>query len=333
MDVPAARTGVDSGAGVPSPEEASFSSDPLGSAAFGAPNAKGRDLTGPSALSASGVLGGLPKPNPTGFPMLPALGNPLKKVPLLGEADPNENPDDPPGDVFSGVLVTNGFDPPVEIVPKNVLDEPEPEDVIAFDVSLSSVLSASLSLEASLDLPPKRLLPKTEVAEGAELPKNEGVELDDALGFENREEPDVDAPNVNGAGAAELVVEVADEEPKLNEDFGASEAAGSDAAGLGAKLNGLPNEFAPPVSTLGIKPDPDGVLEDVEDDPMGLKPEKPLGGAGIVKEGVAAGSSGSLWLSANFGAEPNDVGGFEGALEEVFGVSALSEPTDTRSDL
>lgn len=262
--------------------------------------------------------------------MLPALGNPLKKLPLLGEADPNENPEEPPGDVFSGVLVTNGFDPPVELVPKNVLDEPE--DEIAFDESLPSVLSASLSLEASLDLPPKRLLPKTEVAEGAELPKKEGVELDDVLGLENREEPEADAPNVKGAGAAELVVEVADEEPKLNEDFGASEAADSDPAGLGAaKLNGLPNVLDPPVSTLGTKPDPDDELDGVEDDTMGLKPEKPLGGAGIVKEGAAAG--GMTELSANFGADPEEMVVLKGALEEVFGVSALSEPTDTRNDL
>lgn len=303
----------------------------MGSAAFGAPNAKGKDFTGPSALSASGVLGGLPKPNPTGFPMLPALGNPLKKVPLLGDADPNENPEEPPGDAFSGVLVTNGFDPPVELVPKNVLDEPEPEDVIAFDESLSSVLSASLSLEASLDLPLKRLLPKTEAAEGTELPKNEGVELDDALGFENKEEPEVDAPNVKGAGAAELVVEVADEEPKLNEDFGASET-GSDAAALGAaKLNGLPNVLEPPLSTLGTKPDPEDELDGVEDDPMGLNPEKPVGGAGIVKEEVAV--RGLAELSVGFGADPKCVVVLEGATEEVFGVSALSEPTDTRNDL
>lgn len=332
-DVPAGKL-AGSGAGVPSPEDPSsaslFSSVLLG-AGFGAPNAKGRDFTGPSALSASGVLGGLPKPKPTGLPMLPALGKPPKKeLPLLGDADPNENAEDAAGEVFSGVLVTNGFDPEV-LEPKNMLPlEEEAEGAGAG--SFSSDLSASLALALAAGW---KLLKRTFSTPDADAGnevwlKNEGVEdVVDVSGFENKEEPDVDVPNENGAGAVELVVEENEDGLNENDDFGGSEAAGSNPAGLEAeKLNGLPSELELPESTLGVNPAPDDELVVAEDDARGLKPEKPLGGAGIVNEGVEAG--GLAEPSAGFGADPRDVDAFAGASEEVFG---FSESTVTRSAL
>ena len=245
--------------------------------AGGAPNENGSALTGPLLLAASSlsvVRGGLPKPNPTGFPMLPAFAvpNPLKTEGLPGEADPNENPLPAFSLSFSGVVVPV----PAEGVaaPKGVdAPDPELERVKGFEGFLSSLSfsfssSASLEESAASGLEPNvEPLPKMEEDE-EEAPK---IEVEDVEGANREvdEDPgalppkmevllDDGAPNEKAdPGAApdpELV------EPKENADFGGSEVAEDSAAGLEVpKENGLPNdELLLLLSILGTKPPPVG---------------------------------------------------------------------------
>lgn len=80
----------------------SESPSPFASVTLGAPNEKPLVVEVGTA-PASGVLGGLPKPNPTGFPMLPLpLGFPNPNV-GLGELEPKANGDDEPDDGLSVV--------------------------------------------------------------------------------------------------------------------------------------------------------------------------------------------------------------------------------------
>ena len=163
------------GAGVPSsdPNEPSFLSSPededeapapnVNAGALGAPKENGRDFTGPLALlsppsppplspSMSGVLGGLPKPNPTGFPMLPALAvpNALKGEGFPGDADPNANGFDEDAEALSLSLSFSGVVVPVPVPPEDVpapkgVDAPEPglENVKGTGAGFLSFLSLS----------------------------------------------------------------------------------------------------------------------------------------------------------------------------------------------
>jgi len=92
---------------------APFSSEASGlDVAFGGtPNENPPDILPDALDSASGVLGGLPNVNPTGFPKLPAFPNPPNADVLPGEADPKVNADE--GD-FSGVLNVGG--PPNKVL-------------------------------------------------------------------------------------------------------------------------------------------------------------------------------------------------------------------------
>ena len=300
-------------AGVPSPdpEEPSFflsSADPdpntdpdevpapnanEDALAGGAPNENGSALTGPLLLAASSlsvVRGGLPKPKPTGFPMLPAFAvpNPLKTEGFPGEADPNENPLPAFSLSFSGVVVPV----PAEGVaaPKGVdAPEPELEKVKGFEGFLSSLpfsFSSSASLEESAAKgfePNVEPLPKME-EEDEEAPKmdvddvegaNKEVEEVDAGGLPPKIEvlDDEGAPNEKEDPAVDAVGPEAEVEPKEKADFGGSEVVEDSAAGLDVpKENGLPSDDPLLLlSILGTKPPPvgrDAVLEAAG----GLKP-------------------------------------------------------------
>lgn len=77
----------------------------------GTPNEKPGCLFANVVVSASGVFGGLPKPKPTGFPILPALPKPPNAFP----GDPEPNVKAPLDTVFSGVLKADG--PPKRSIP------------------------------------------------------------------------------------------------------------------------------------------------------------------------------------------------------------------------
>ena len=314
----------------PSPSFSAFSSVPLpldSAAGLGAPKAKGSDFTGPLPVSASGVLGGLPKPKPTGFPMLPALGKPLKRLAFAGDAEPKEKGLDEAD--FSGVLVANGLEP-VEPEPK----KPPEDEVVVVDAgaSFSSGLSASFSLVVSEGLP--NVLPPKMEEDELEGPKKEvgPDEVDDVGPFPNKEEPDEGAPNEKGDGALEPVVGAVNEPLNEKLDLGASDAGGSEVAGLEPKLNGLARVLELLVSDFGAKPE----LVDDPDDvgaTRGLNPEKLAGGAGMVKLGAEGGLvEASVLLNIESEGALLVDGALEGADADVDLSSRLAS-TETRSAL
>lgn len=237
-------------------------------------------------------LGGLPKPNPTGFPMLPPLGlpkpaNPDEEV-LLLEVVPKLNPllagalSD-----LGGVLVPNALVPP-----KRLLTDEED--------------SLSLSLP-KLKAPPLKaddvfLSEAVDPNEKAEAGFSDLSEVDaDVDGKENGEPEDLDfssdlnvskapgAPEVglNDAvlgvkekgsvdGAEEVEVALGNENPdSLSEEEGGG-AVGNENPDV------LPED--PAVSSLGVNP-PLGVVDMAGAEGGKLKPLKLLGGAGIAGGG------------------------------------------------
>ncbi len=288
------------------------------------PKENGSDFTGPFVLSGSSdvVLGGLPNPNPTGFPMLPAFGAP--KPPLLpakndglpGEAEPKEK-GVPDADLsFSGVVA-----PVLEPVPNGVEEPPEPKSEpagLSLSVSLSFTLSASFAPNAE---PPNDGVDDEPKAE-AEEPKMEDAEVE-LPGLVKSELPEDDdgAPNEKDDVGAD--VPEADAEAKENADLGASDVVDdSDAAGLeGTKLNGLPSGDTPE-SSLGTNPPEAGAGALDDEGAEGLNPAKLVGAGGIVNDGGAEGLGASDVVGVDV--EAGGALAFDGDLSEL---------TETRSVL
>jgi hypothetical protein len=220
---------------------------------FGAPNANPLVVEG-CTDAASGVLGGLPKPKPTGFPRLPLPVLPkLKKDPDLGALEalvPNAN----------GVLV---------------LEEGNAEDEAGLPKMLvAGAVSFSFSLSLSLVSPdgwvaPNRLLEKTDGA----LPIPAVVEAVAAFSPKVNVVPDVAGPNekadLTGAGADPPSVPLSD----------LSAALEPNANGLPLEAMGIDGGFDPPSC--------DGLVEVPEPK---VKPAKPEGAEGIAN--VFFGSAG-----------------------------------------
>lgn len=160
--------------------------------------------------SASGVRGGLPKPKPTGLPMLPAVAPKVNGADFdAGGGVLKLNP--PP--LFVGVEVSAGLsEPNVRPPPKILLDVLV---VVGFSASFSF---SSLSFELSLVGVVKRLLEKIDGDAADEL----SAGLPDGKENEVEDEDEEDgAPNVKadlGGAAEELPPEVADDEPNVKED-------------------------------------------------------------------------------------------------------------------
>lgn len=161
--------------------------------------AAGAEVVG--ADSGSGVLGGLPNPNPTGFPKLPLFAAPPK--PPNGEVDLGglEVPKKPP------VL------PVLEEVP-NGFDELFPKRLFALEL-------VSFSFSSEVDLPKGDADPPPNAPLGAELPNRDevglGSESPDSLGLGGEEEEGKSGtvavePNADLPG-------VVDAEPKENPEL------------------------------------------------------------------------------------------------------------------
>ncbi len=191
----------------------------------------------------SGVLGGLPKPNPTGLPKLPGLvpPKPPNAVGLLGE-EPKAND----GEDFSGVE---------KDAPPNTL-------LAVDDIALS--FSVAFSSSSVLSGCPKRLLLNTE---GAPDPNGFDFETIDLF-----ESPDAKAL----VGGEEVDV---DDRPNVKEDLaGAVPEALSDVNGVNDPNPGAPALLSEGASSsLGMNP-PLPESDALERFP---NPEKAVGGAGI----------------------------------------------------
>ena len=288
----------------------------------------------------SGVLGGLPNPNPTGFPMLPALTAPnpaLKSEGLPGEADPNVN-----AGCFSLSLSFSGVVAPVLVpVPKGVEEEDEPvpkmetgADGLSASLALPKIEDALVLVEDELKRGDGAAVedePNIELEEGAaEEPKRDGVEEDVVL-LDPPNPLNVEllegGPNLNalvgGADGAEVEVEVDEGAPKVNAGFGASVEDDSAAFEEGAKLNGVPSAAGLPESNFGVNP-PEAGVEDVEDEDTEGNPAKPLGAAGIEKDAGGFGGSDTL------GGAVKELVGAEVMLDAGLDFPSKSDFTETR---
>lgn len=213
----AANNGGASSTGVSARDDASVSPPAsLASADFsagGAPNENPPNLDVDAAgagLPSSGVFGGLPKPKPTGLPMLPGAAAPNVKA----AGREGEVAEVPKGSLV-GVEVGGLSDVPNVRPPANAL---------VLDAEGASVFSESFSFELSAD-EGNRLLEKIEgVEEGnADEEELDGVSL---LLDESPNEkgllPDDGAPNEKAdfRGAVDELLSVLDFSPKVKEaDF------------------------------------------------------------------------------------------------------------------
>lgn len=289
----------------------------------------GNDLTGPFSLApSSGVFGGLPNPNPTGFPILPAFAapnalEPPKSEGLPGDADPNEKPVFPEDDLSFSEVLSSVFAPKPKGLDNELELEPKREAV--------ADLSASLSM--SLPEPPKREgevedVGKMDVVEGGmEPPNSDGAEDGvDRADCPKSELPEDGAPNLNAdVGADELELEVNDGEPKVNGLGTSLEDDSTDFEADGVKENALPRaDGLLFVSIFGKKPSGAAPRGADADGVGGANPAKLVGGAGKENDG------GGLDGSAAFDCAVVEL---EGVLEVDFDLPSKSDLTVTRNDL